>query len=116
MTSVQNCSFFFSSRRRHTRLTCDWSSDVCSSDLYHFFVPGYSCAPNAASEPQNDDVNPTGMLGAASLKGWTRSPVSRWKRLMSPQGVFHVPKLAASLSEASASDCRRTSGTTLVQT
>src|SRR5690242_21900314 len=29
--------FFFSSRRRHTRLTCDWSSDVCSSDLcpYH---------------------------------------------------------------------------------
>src|SRR6266571_3707036 len=27
--------FFFSSRRRHTRLTCDWSSDVCSSDLAH---------------------------------------------------------------------------------
>src|SRR5690242_21061064 len=26
--------FFFSSRRRHTRLTCDWSSDVCSSDLH----------------------------------------------------------------------------------
>src|SRR5438477_8481189 len=26
--------FFFSSRRRHTRLTCDWSSDVCSSDLF----------------------------------------------------------------------------------
>src|SRR6267142_582988 len=26
--------FFFSSRRRHTRLTCDWSSDVCSSDLW----------------------------------------------------------------------------------
>src|SRR5689334_24346849 len=26
-------SFFFSSRRRHTRLNCDWSSDVCSSDL-----------------------------------------------------------------------------------
>src|SRR6266480_619413 len=25
--------FFFSSRRRHTRLTCDWSSDMCSSDL-----------------------------------------------------------------------------------
>src|SRR5690242_21291205 len=28
--------FFFSSRRRHTRLTCDWSSDVCSSDLTPF--------------------------------------------------------------------------------
>ena len=25
--------FFFSSRRRHTRLVRDWSSDVCSSDL-----------------------------------------------------------------------------------
>src|SRR2546430_9710278 len=34
--------FFFSSRRRHTRFDCDWSSDVCSSDLVnrrqHFFV------------------------------------------------------------------------------
>src|SRR5947207_6989477 len=27
------CFFFFSSRRRHTRSLCDWSSDVCSSDL-----------------------------------------------------------------------------------
>src|SRR3990167_3995585 len=27
------CSWFFSSRRRHTRFDCDWSSDVCSSDL-----------------------------------------------------------------------------------
>src|SRR6266853_448274 len=32
---VTRCSFFFffSSRRRHTRFDCDWSSDVCSSDL-----------------------------------------------------------------------------------
>src|SRR5262249_60001773 len=28
--------FFFSSRRRHTRLVSDWSSDVCSSDLVTF--------------------------------------------------------------------------------
>src|SRR5260370_10539559 len=27
-------TFFFSSRRRHTRFKCDWSSDVCSSDLF----------------------------------------------------------------------------------
>src|SRR5256885_2384899 len=37
--------FFFSSRRRHTRLQGDWSSDVCSSDLNHidnaiFTIPG----------------------------------------------------------------------------
>src|SRR2546430_8681128 len=29
--------FFFSSRRRHTRFDCDWSSDVCSSDLLKRF-------------------------------------------------------------------------------
>src|SRR2546427_10307204 len=29
---VANPNFFFSSRRRHTRFDCDWSSDVCSSD------------------------------------------------------------------------------------
>src|SRR2546430_4071421 len=29
--------FFFSSRRRHTRFDCDWSSDVCSSDLHALY-------------------------------------------------------------------------------
>src|SRR2546429_2554693 len=29
---LQTCVFFFSSRRRHTRCSRDWSSDVCSSD------------------------------------------------------------------------------------
>src|SRR5215467_9624126 len=32
--------FFFSSRRRHTRLQGDWSSDVCSSDLGQLPGPG----------------------------------------------------------------------------
>src|SRR2546430_7581575 len=31
--SAYGYCFFFSSRRRHTRFDCDWSSDVCSSDL-----------------------------------------------------------------------------------
>src|SRR2546430_5365761 len=31
--------FFFSSRRRHTRFDCDWSSDVCSSDLCRWISP-----------------------------------------------------------------------------
>src|SRR5438876_3524493 len=30
---IASFDFFFSSRRRHTRWTGDWSSDVCSSDL-----------------------------------------------------------------------------------
>src|SRR5690348_17621814 len=33
VTEVHLSCFFFSSRRRHTRWTGDWSSDVCSSDL-----------------------------------------------------------------------------------
>src|SRR5256885_10985913 len=47
--------FFFSSRRRHTRLQGDWSSDVCSSDLrrpatpkrwYFFFGYPRACGSN----------------------------------------------------------------------
>src|SRR2546430_11099744 len=36
--------FFFSSRSRHTRFDCDWSSDVCSSDLMNWgaFYGGHS--------------------------------------------------------------------------
>src|SRR6266481_6674950 len=39
---LASCSlvFFFSSRRRHTRWNCDWSSDVCSSDLVAFLGLG----------------------------------------------------------------------------
>src|SRR5207237_5456834 len=33
MSSFVVACFFFSRRRRHTRFKCDWSSDVCSSDL-----------------------------------------------------------------------------------
>src|SRR2546430_3011243 len=33
MQRLRLAAFFFSSRRRHTRFDCDWSSDVCSSDL-----------------------------------------------------------------------------------
>src|SRR2546430_11669704 len=37
VSPVSHCDafvVFFSSRRRHTRFDCDWSSDVCSSDLF----------------------------------------------------------------------------------
>src|SRR5207249_7995315 len=36
-------SFFFSSRRRHTRSKRDWSSDVCSSDLHRTGYRGRQC-------------------------------------------------------------------------
>src|SRR5256885_6846287 len=47
--------FFFSSRRRHTRLQGDWSSDVCSSDL-----PGVSA-------PDFLNVKDKGLLGGSDL-------------------------------------------------
>src|SRR5260221_6385378 len=39
--SLASVFFFFSSRRRHTRSLCDWSSDVCSSDLCAAGVEGF---------------------------------------------------------------------------
>src|SRR5690625_528603 len=45
-------SFFFSSRRRHTRWPRDWSSDVCSSDLSaHESQPGRSLVPGCPATP-----------------------------------------------------------------
>src|SRR6266571_2969074 len=49
--------FFFSSRRRHTRLTCDWSSDVCPSDLIEYRI-------NRAEAP----VAVTDAAGAAKVE------------------------------------------------
>src|SRR2546430_12747311 len=39
LTRIRVNVFFFSSRRRHTRFDCDWSSDVCSSDLDLASIP-----------------------------------------------------------------------------
>src|SRR5258706_11482838 len=44
--------FFFSSRRRHTRLVSDWSSDVCSSDLGIIRLDG-TLNSSSASPPSN---------------------------------------------------------------
>src|SRR5260370_11139375 len=56
--------FFFSSRRRHTRFKCDWSSDVCSSDLaYTIFAQpedrsGYARGTLAPKMGMTADVPP----------------------------------------------------------
>ena len=63
---------------------------------YHLLVSFVGLAPNEASDPHRADVNGTGMLGPLSSNGCTMSPVSRWNRLISPQGVSHRPKSAAS--------------------
>src|SRR5260370_4376982 len=43
---VSRLLFFFSSRRRHTRFKCDWSSDVCSSDLAQRVGSRLLCLPS----------------------------------------------------------------------
>src|SRR5688500_20315224 len=48
--------FFFSSRRRHTRLQGDWSSDVCSSDLNVATVLSETAIPHIVVEEDPDRV------------------------------------------------------------
>src|SRR5260221_6595712 len=59
--------FFFSSRRRHTRSLCDWSSDVCSSDL----STGMRAVGAAAhSEGAANAVQARAMRRSALRRGW----------------------------------------------
>src|SRR6267142_1572852 len=65
--------FFFSSRRRHTSLTCDWSSDVCSSDLARGEAAPSNCrgprvrmggvAPARGAGPQRPPARPAPVDG-----------------------------------------------------
>src|SRR2546430_6090087 len=56
--------FLFSSRRRHTRFDCDWSSDVCSSDLNN------PLRPLEASGTSGMKLPPNGGLNLSVLDGW----------------------------------------------
>src|SRR5438128_11372680 len=49
--------FFFSSRRRHTRCYRDWSSDVCSSDLFSMVMPQRN-----RNSPASSGVNSTAVV------------------------------------------------------
>src|SRR3989449_1442106 len=64
--------FFFSSRRRHTRCSRDWSSDVCSSDLGT--ITGGSQTTNAS--------------GVATLGSWTLSPTAGQNTLTASSGTL----------------------------
>src|SRR5690606_39279771 len=63
--------FFFSSRRRHTRFSRDWSSDVCSSDLRTPGPESYERAPGGAA---------CGRLGRAPLGGCAAAGTGRGPR------------------------------------
>src|SRR5690348_17568531 len=73
-------SFFFSSRRRHTRWTGDWSSDVCSSDL---------ATPSRETEVRAAALEALGALAwdVCDLDGlWRDSPTALHLAQLFPNG------------------------------
>src|SRR5436190_19598722 len=69
--------FFFSSRRRHTRSLCDWSSDVCSSDL----SPASSrprAKPANSPEPDGNFHAPIPIAGRSEERRVGKECRSRW--------------------------------------
>src|SRR5256886_7488524 len=63
--------FFFSSRRRHTRFDCDWSSDVCSSDLANELRAQGRSIREAALEAGRERLRPILMTSFAFILGVT---------------------------------------------
>src|SRR2546430_8041169 len=81
--------FFFSSRRRHTRFDCDWSSDVCSSDL----EPSARCWDAALSaDPWTWLGDQITSLGAAAGPGGDGAP---WP--LDPADAAELPGLAGTV-------------------
>src|SRR5207247_8439912 len=74
--------FFFSSRRRHTRSTRDWSSDVCSSDL----------EVELSREPRPGRVLPGPLASTTgkSTSGWNRKRSPRRAHSDSRARVVHA--------------------------
>src|SRR5256886_7068529 len=60
--------FFFSSRRRHTRFDCDWSSDVCSSDLDSLKGIAKVAAINCDEDENKAFCGQMGVQGFPTLK------------------------------------------------
>src|SRR2546427_2952100 len=69
--SARTFFFFFSSRRRHTRFDCDWSSDVCSSDLVSLVLTRLGCASasGAAARPDRRRTRETERIGKRVMRG-----------------------------------------------
>src|SRR5947207_15947728 len=61
--------FVFSSRRRHTRSLCDWSSDVCSSDLHGLARALVANAVHGVTSGFKKELDIVGVGYRAELKG-----------------------------------------------
>src|SRR6266436_508490 len=95
LRDVQHDSvFFFSSRRRHTRCSRDWSSDVCSSDLGFWTVPagfmenGETLQAAAARECYEEalaKVEVGSLLAVVSVTGANQVHVMFRAKLLQPE-------------------------------
>src|SRR6201992_1887915 len=88
--------FFFSSRRRQTRWTGDWSSDVCSSDLGHHRHTHYIIANSEVFgfSPQQRAI----VAAIARYLGKSRpEPMDRVMRMVSVEEHGHVASAVALL-------------------
>src|SRR2546422_3254867 len=64
--------FFFSSRRRHTRCSRDWSSDVCSSDLKNASINLLECAHTKSLDLKLLRMNTYKKCGVSPLLAFER--------------------------------------------
>src|SRR6266511_2368611 len=91
--------FFFSSRRRHTRFSRDWSSDVCSSDLllgmsgYRALILEKDIHPrDHVGESITPSTNPIwariGFLDKIEDAGFVHKPGACWTAPRAPAGRF----------------------------
>src|SRR5687768_17880092 len=74
-TAMTAVGFFFSSRRRHTRCSRDWSSDVCSSDL-EIYDTKFGLGPGARGVIGSLD-EPAAILGLLFGGGYTNRILRR---------------------------------------
>src|SRR5476649_346258 len=93
--------FFFSSRRRHTRSLCDWSSDVCSSDLINLIAYALSNAATAGPESARFVVGPSDEIRSEERRVGKECR-SRWSAYhQKKKPGSHTPSVAQVLGVAS---------------
>src|SRR5260370_1550774 len=92
--------FFFSSRRRHTRFKCDWSSDVCSSDLTQGMLALLSLALRDADNLV-DTADVAASLSLDALRGSPGAFDSRIMHARADAGAATTARNLARLNEGS---------------